>query len=93
MKHKLAKKCGREKTWKASPLTKEEIGKEIVKIRKNKKTIKSTLRISDIQLLLHLSYASSPIQKLHPHSNIISNYTSLPSIAATFLTTHLKVVL
>ena len=42
---------------------------------------------------MYLSYASLPVQKLHPCSNIISNYTSLPSMVATFLTTHLMVVL
>jgi len=31
--------------------------------------------------------------KLHPHGDIISNYTSLPFIVAIFFTTCLKVVL
>ena len=40
-----------------------------------------------------LLYASPPIQKLHPCSDIISNYTSLPFMAAIFLVTYLKIVL
>ena len=40
-----------------------------------------------------LSYASPPVWKLHLHGEVTSKYTSLPSMAATFLTTHLMVVL
>ena len=40
-----------------------------------------------------LLYASPLIWKLHPCGDIIFNYISLPSMAATFLVTCLKVML
>ena len=50
-------------------------------------------KFSQIKEISFVSYASPPIQKLHLCGEVTSKYTSLPSTVATFLTTHLMVVL
>ena len=48
--------------------------------------------VSEI-LRVNLSYASPPIQKLHPCGEVTSKHTSPPSTVATFLATRLMAVL